>query len=147
MSSRRSSRFFAFFQTIRVRLTFWYTLLVFSTLVLFGGFTYYYTNKSLMEGLDWSLRYEVRWVRDYIEPQASKLRPERRVRRDLPDDVHKPDPFAPAERSDREDTQPFDPRRPHVHIGHAWPPTCSTSSGMDATRASAPAASSSARVP
>lgn len=78
MSSKRSSRFFAFFQTIRVRLTFWYTLLVFSTLVLFGGFTYYYTNKSLMEGLDWSLRYEVRWVRDYIEPQASKLRPERR---------------------------------------------------------------------
>ena len=78
MSSSRSSRFLAFFQTIRVRLTFWYTLLVISTLVLFGGFTYYYTNKSLLEGLDWSLRYEVRWVRDYIEPQASKLRPERR---------------------------------------------------------------------
>ncbi len=61
-------------QSIRVRLTFWYTLLVFSTLLVFGGLTYYYTNKSLSENLDWSLRYEVRWVRDYIEPQASRVR-------------------------------------------------------------------------
>jgi heavy metal sensor kinase len=66
-------------QSIRVRLTFWYTLLVFSTLLIFGGLTYYYTNKSLSENLDWSLRYEVRWVRDYIEPQASRVRPGRRA--------------------------------------------------------------------
>jgi heavy metal sensor kinase len=65
-------------QSIRVRLTFWYTLLVFSTLLVFGGLTYYYTNKSLSENLDWSLRYEVRWVRDYIEPQASRVRTGRR---------------------------------------------------------------------
>jgi heavy metal sensor kinase len=67
------------FQSIRVRLTFWYTLLVFSTLLIFGGLAYYYTNKSLSENLDWSLRYEVRWVRDYIEPQASRVRPGRRA--------------------------------------------------------------------
>jgi heavy metal sensor kinase len=66
------------FQSIRVRLTFWYTLLVFSTLLVFGVVSYYYTNKSLSENLDTSLKYEVRWVRDYIEPQASKVKAGRR---------------------------------------------------------------------
>ena len=61
-------------QSIRVRLTFWYTLLVLSTLLAFGAASYYYTNKTLTENLDTSLRNEVRWVRDYIEPQASKVR-------------------------------------------------------------------------
>jgi two-component system OmpR family sensor kinase len=66
------------FRSIRVRLTFWYSLLVFSTLVAFGAVSYYYTNKSLSENLDASLKYEVRWVRDYIEPQVSKVRRGRR---------------------------------------------------------------------
>jgi heavy metal sensor kinase len=62
------------FQSIRVRLTFWYTVLVSSTFLAFGVVSYYYTNKSLSENLDTSLKYEVRWVRDYIEPQASKAK-------------------------------------------------------------------------
>ena len=61
-------------RSIRARLIFWYTLLVLGTLLMFGGASYYYTNKSLSENLDNSLRNEVRWVRDYIEPQASKVK-------------------------------------------------------------------------
>jgi heavy metal sensor kinase len=66
-------------KSIRVRLTFWYTLLVLSTLLLFGGISYYVVRSTLSEKLDMSLRNEVRWVRDFIEPQASKLRPGKRT--------------------------------------------------------------------
>ena len=65
-------------RSIRARLTFWYTLLVLSTLLAFGGFTYYYTSKNLSENLDLSLRTEVGWVRDYIQPRASKIKPTKR---------------------------------------------------------------------
>jgi two-component system, OmpR family, sensor kinase len=65
-------------QSIRARLTFWYTLLVLSTLLAFGAFAYYYTSKNLSENLDLSLRREVGWVRDYIQPRASKVKPTKR---------------------------------------------------------------------
>ncbi len=66
------------FQSIRARLTFWYTVLVLSTLLAFGGVTYYYTSNTLSENLDLSLRTEVRWVRDYIQPRESKVKPTKR---------------------------------------------------------------------
>ena len=65
-------------QSIRARLTLWYTLLVLSTLLLFGAISYTYTSKTLSENLDLSLKNEVRWVRDFIQPQAGKVRPGRR---------------------------------------------------------------------
>ncbi|MBF8297268.1 MAG: hypothetical protein HW389_3813, partial [Bacteroidetes bacterium] len=65
-------------QSIRARLTFWYTLLVLSTLLAFGGSAYYYTSRNLSENLDLSLRTEVGWVRDYIQPRASKVKPTKR---------------------------------------------------------------------
>jgi heavy metal sensor kinase len=65
-------------QSIRARLTFWYTLLLISSLLVFGGLSYYYTNKSLSENLDSSLKNEVRWLRDFLEPQASKVKPGKR---------------------------------------------------------------------
>ena len=65
-------------QSIRARLTFWYTLLVLSTLLLFGGVSYYFTGRTLSDNLDISLTNEVRWVRDFIQPQASKVRPGKR---------------------------------------------------------------------
>jgi heavy metal sensor kinase len=65
-------------QSIRARLTFWYTLLVLSTLLAFGIFAYYYTSKNLSENLDLSLKTEVGWVRDYIQPRASKVKPTKR---------------------------------------------------------------------
>jgi len=65
-------------QSIRSRLTFWYTLLVLSTLLVFGGVAYYYTSNTLSGNLDISLRTEVRWVRDYLQPRASKVKPTKR---------------------------------------------------------------------
>jgi signal transduction histidine kinase len=65
-------------RSIRVRLTFSYTLLVLSTLTLFGALSYYFTSKTLSENLDISLKNEVRWVRDFIAPQASKVKPSKR---------------------------------------------------------------------
>lgn len=79
-------------KSIRVRLTLAYTLLTLSTLLIFAAVSYYYTGRTLSENLDISLRNEVRWVRDFIQPQASKIKPgrqsidnllERRVREPL----------------------------------------------------------------
>ncbi len=63
--------------SIRVRLTLSYTLLVLFTLLAFGGLSYYFTGRTLSENLDISLRNEVRWMRDFIEPQVSKIKPGR----------------------------------------------------------------------
>ena len=65
-------------QSIRAKLTFWYSLLVLTTLLAFGGLSYYYTGRTLSDNLDISLRNEVRWVRDFIQPQASKVKPSKR---------------------------------------------------------------------
>ncbi len=66
------------FRSVRTRLTLWYTLLLLSTLVLFGVLSYYFTGETLSENLDHSLRTEARWMRDFIQPQASKLKPGKR---------------------------------------------------------------------
>jgi heavy metal sensor kinase len=62
-------------RSIRARLTFWYTLLVLSTLLLFGVLSYTFTSRQLNENLDISLRNEVRWARDFLAPQAAKIKP------------------------------------------------------------------------
>ncbi|HXG01185.1 MAG TPA: ATP-binding protein [Bacteroidota bacterium] len=63
------------YQSIRTKLTVWYTLLVLLTLVGFGLAAYYYTRNQLSNNLDISLKSEVRWVKDFISPQASKVKP------------------------------------------------------------------------
>ena len=65
-------------QSIRVKLTLWYTLLVLSTILLFGGVSYYITKRTLSENLDISLRSEVRWVRDLVQQKAGKVKPSKR---------------------------------------------------------------------
>lgn len=65
------------YQSIRTRLTVWYTLLVLATLVAFGLTAFFYTRNQLSDSLDFSLRNEVRWVRDFISPQASIVKPSR----------------------------------------------------------------------
>lgn len=64
-------------KSIRVRLTLAYTLLVLFTLVLFGATSYYFSGRTLSDNLDISLRNEVRWMRDFIQPQLSKIKPGR----------------------------------------------------------------------
>lgn len=61
--------------SIRARLTLWYTLLVLSSLLLFGLLSYFYTSNTLSENLDLSLKNEVRWVREFIQPRAGKVKP------------------------------------------------------------------------
>jgi heavy metal sensor kinase len=62
-------------RSIRLRLTLWYTLLVLSSILLFGILSYYFTSQTLSENLDLSLKNEVQWVRDFIQPQAGKVKP------------------------------------------------------------------------
>jgi heavy metal sensor kinase len=65
-------------QSIRARLTFWYTFLVLSTLVAFGVISYFYSSEKLSESLDFSLGNEVRWIQNFIQPRSSKIKPSRR---------------------------------------------------------------------
>jgi heavy metal sensor kinase len=69
---------FRFYKSIRVILTGWYTLILLTTLIAFGIFSYTYTRQKLSENLDLSLGNEVRWVKTFIEPKASKVKPSRR---------------------------------------------------------------------
>lgn len=64
--------------SVRARLTFWYTFLVLATLLAFAAVSYLATRATLMSNLDISLGNEVRWVREFIQPQASKVKPSRR---------------------------------------------------------------------
>jgi heavy metal sensor kinase len=67
-----------FRMSIRARLTFWYTLVVLVTLLMFGGGSYYFTGRTLAENLDLSLQNQVRWVKEFIGPQAARVKPSKR---------------------------------------------------------------------
>ncbi|CAG0927203.1 partial putative sensor histidine kinase TcrY, partial [Planctomycetaceae bacterium] len=85
------------FRSVRTRLTLWYTLLLLSTLVVFGILAYYVTGETLSENLDFSLRAEARWMRDFIQPQASKIKPGKRsIDMILNPRTRKPGPIAPT---------------------------------------------------
>jgi len=91
-------------QSIRARLTFWYTLLVFGTLVAFSVISYYYTSEKLSENLDISLGKEVRWVQNFIQPRTSKIKPSKRSIEALLS--RKPLPPLPSEKKDSSDINP-----------------------------------------
>ncbi|MBI3586568.1 MAG: HAMP domain-containing protein [Ignavibacteriales bacterium] len=63
-----------FFHSIRTKLTLWYTAMLGITLLGFGGTAYLFTRTTLSENLDRSLHNEVKWVNEFIEPQAKKIR-------------------------------------------------------------------------
>ncbi|HTY36128.1 MAG TPA: ATP-binding protein [Bacteroidota bacterium] len=60
--------------SIRSKLTLWYSSLLALTLLGFGGISYFFTRSTLSNTLDMSLRSEVKWVNEFIEPQAKKIR-------------------------------------------------------------------------
>ena len=62
------------FHSIRTKLTLWYTALLGIMLVSFGGLSYLFTKSTLSDNLDRSLHSEVKWVNEFIEPQAKKVR-------------------------------------------------------------------------
>ena len=60
--------------SIRTKLTLWYTALLAMTLVGFGGVSYFFMRSTLSDNLDRSLHSEVKWVNEFIEPKAKKVR-------------------------------------------------------------------------
>ncbi|HTR82799.1 MAG TPA: ATP-binding protein [Bacteroidota bacterium] len=63
-----------FLHSIRLKLTAWYTLILGVTLFGFGLTAYFYTKANLLSNLDYSLRNEVVWLKNFIEPQARKVK-------------------------------------------------------------------------
>ncbi len=61
-------------RSIRLKLTVWYTLILVVTLFGFGLTAYFYTEENLLANLDFSLRNEVVWLKNFIEPQARKVK-------------------------------------------------------------------------
>ncbi|MBI3003792.1 MAG: HAMP domain-containing protein [Ignavibacteriales bacterium] len=72
-----------FFHSIRTRLTLWYTAWLGATLLAFGAISYFVTRQVLIENLDRSLHSEVKWVNEFIEPKAKKVRLKRAAVREL----------------------------------------------------------------
>jgi heavy metal sensor kinase len=72
-----------FFHSIRTRLTLWYAGWLGATLLAFGAISYFVTREVLVENLDRSLRNEVKWVNEFIEPKAKKVRLKRAAIREL----------------------------------------------------------------
>lgn len=63
-----------FHRSIRFKLTLYYSLIVGGTLLGFAVASYYYTEQNLMSSLDRSLYQEVIWLKNFIEPQARRIK-------------------------------------------------------------------------
>lgn len=63
-----------YLHSIRLKLTAWYTLILGVTLFGFGLTSYLFTKENLLASLDYSLRNEVVWLKNFIEPQARKVK-------------------------------------------------------------------------
>lgn len=72
-----------FIRSVRTRLALWHTAWLAAILLTFGVSAYFYTQSVLSENLDRSLRTEVKWVNEFIEPRARKVRLKRSAVREL----------------------------------------------------------------
>jgi hypothetical protein len=61
-------------RSIRFKLTLYYSLIVGGTLLGFALASYYFTEQNLLASLDRSLYNEVVWLKNFIEPRASKVK-------------------------------------------------------------------------
>ncbi len=72
-----------FLHSIRWRLTLWYAL-VFGVTIIGAGITaYFITRSTMLDNLDRSLRNEVKWVNEFIEPRAKRIPLKRAALREL----------------------------------------------------------------
>lgn len=62
------------FHSVRSKLTAWYAMILAVSLLGYGVVAYFVTREGLLNNLDYSLRNEVRWVNEFIEPKAKKIR-------------------------------------------------------------------------
>ncbi|HTP13794.1 MAG TPA: ATP-binding protein [Bacteroidota bacterium] len=63
-----------FFHSIRTKLTIWYAAWSAATLIGSGIIGYFVIRETLDSNLDRSLRTEIKWVNDFIEPTARKIK-------------------------------------------------------------------------
>ncbi len=63
-----------FFHSIRTKLTFWYAAWSAAILMGSGVIGYLVLKETLENNLDRSLRNEIKWVNDFIEPTAKKIK-------------------------------------------------------------------------
>lgn len=71
------------FHSIRSKLTLWYVLVLLITIGGYGITAYFITRQTLLENLDYSLKNEVRWVNEFIEPKAKRIRLKRAALKEL----------------------------------------------------------------
>ena len=65
-------------KSIRAKLTLWYSFVLLITLIAFGLIAYTYSTRQLTDNLDLSLTNEVKWVKNFIEPKAAKVKPSKK---------------------------------------------------------------------
>lgn len=90
-----------FRRSIRFKLTLYYSLVVGGTLLVFAVASYFYTEQNLMTSLDRSLYQEVVWLKNFIEPQAKRVRAKKqRVKPSHKSDKNKTAPAKEIRKSD-----------------------------------------------
>lgn len=71
------------FHSIRTKLTLWYASILGLTLIGSGVTAYVITRSTLLDNLDRSLKNEVKWVNEFIEPKAKKVKLKRAALKEL----------------------------------------------------------------
>ena len=91
-------------KSIRVRLTLYYSLIVGGTLVGFAVASYFITQENLISSLDRSLYNEVVWLKNFIEPEAKRVKVKKqRIKPKRQAANEKKSPTAPIKKSDEVD--------------------------------------------
>lgn len=71
------------FHSIRTKLSLWYAAMLGMTLLCSGMIAYIVSRSSLLDNLDYSLKNEVKWVNEFIEPKAKKVKIKRAALKEL----------------------------------------------------------------
>ncbi len=96
-------------RSIRFKLTMYYSLIVSGTLIGFAVVAYYYTEQNLLSSLDRSLYNEVVWLKNFIEPRASKVKLKRqRIKPKQQAANERISPTQPIRRSDEKEIKSTD---------------------------------------
>jgi two-component system, OmpR family, sensor kinase len=69
--------------SIRTKLSLWYAAILGLTLLGSGMIAYVVSRSSLLDNLDYSLKNEVKWVNEFIEPKAKKVKIKRAALKEL----------------------------------------------------------------
>ncbi len=59
--------------SIKLKLSILYSLALLLSLGIYGTLAYFYMKKNLLDGLDNSLKSEIKWIKDAVEPKISNL--------------------------------------------------------------------------